>query len=254
MTNLSPQTIGNTIQEKITVLFQSTGKFLPENSIQITRIYDELNKLGKVDAARRSLLLVLMYTLCGNREQADYFLRNSKKLHFDHVQVELAQLTMLLSLGYFSESIPVLRRLANPTTGSLVKFLADPPGGAFHILNSILDLAKTMNLANIPETSDLIPTIVRIMDQWGDTDDDYSNALDIAGTIMRERKLFFKDTLITIPVEAPLDGGFGYVKMSCHISVDIDTAIDMTCIYAERLASSHLKIPQSMVFEFEAAA
>jgi hypothetical protein len=251
----TPQTIGNSIQEKIHGLFDSITTYLPKDGMKITQLCRDLEKLGKVDAKNQSLLLVSLHTLCGDREQAEYYLRNSKKIHVAQVDIALAELTMLINLGYFSESIPVLRALVYPTSGSLTKFLSSPPGnGAFHILNSILDMAKTMNLANVAESSGAFATVVRIMDQWGDTDEDYSRVLDIAGAMLREKNLIYQDGMVTVPVETPPDGGFGYVKLSYRIAVDFDTAIDMTCKYAERLASSHLKIPQSMMFEFEATA
>jgi hypothetical protein len=89
------------------------------------------------------------------------------------------------------------------------------------------------------------------MDSWGDTDAEYSAVLDIAGEILRERRLFLGKSGLTMePVPAPLDGAPPYVKLAFCVFVDLETSIDMTCEFSERLARSRLKIPQSLIFEF----
>lgn len=107
-----------------------------------------------------------------------------------------------------------------------------------------------MHLANI-SSGELFSAACRVMDSWGDTDQDYALALDIAGSIMRERKLFDQEHKKVQVVECPADGGLGYVRVKFDVNVDLDTAIDMTCEYAERLSRAPIKIPPSMIFEFE---
>lgn len=250
--NPTPQTIATDIERRVHLLYNTELAYIPEDSPKFVRLHDDLDRLGRADARLRSLLLAKLFGLSGNREKVEYYLRNCASLHVHAVGIELTRLMMLLNLGYFSESIAVQKQLAAPDSGALGELLRSPPGnGAFHSMCSIIEQAHIMNLHNIATPTSDFAAAVRIMDQWGDTDEDYGHALDIAGEIMRERKLFHRDLLSTQPIEAPPDGSFGYVKLVYQVGVDVDTAIDMTCEYAERLAKSKLKIPQSMIFEFE---
>lgn len=248
----SPQTVGNEIQKRIFALLESSATFISPKSPEFVSIHDDLDKLGKVDAARRSVLLIDLYALCGDREEAEYYLRNARKIHADPVDVALAQLTMLVNLGYYVESVPVLRYLSNPELGQLSQLLLNPPGnGAYRLLSEMLEQGLLMKLPNITESTENIAAVARVMDQWGDTDDDYARALEVAGTIMRERKLLHRDYIVSKAVENAPDGGSGFVKLSYSVAVDLDTAIEMTCEYADRLAASRKKIPASLIFEFE---
>lgn len=247
----SPATISQQIVKKLTDLLSLSHHHISVNSPKFTQLTDDLNKLGKVDAAHRSVLMSGLYSIAGDREQAEYYIRNSEKIHAKKIEIELARLTMLLILGYFSESIKVVELLGDPQLGQLSTFLHRPPSnGCFHLLKSFYDKATTMNLSNISGLPNEHAAAVRIMDSWGDTDIDYAKALDVAGSILRNRKLFYIERLFTNVVEAPRDGSSPYVKLAFKVDVDLETSIDMTCEYSEKLAGSGVKIPPSMIFEF----
>lgn len=247
-----PATVANEIHERLTAAICRAETYLSSTGIEFTKFLDELNTLGKVDGSARSTLLVLLHTLCGNRDEAEYYLANSRKLGESEFDVALFEMTMLMNLGYFSQALLLMAKFEKPQDG-IPTLLIDkaPCNGAFHTVISMSDQAHHMKIANLPE----LPTVVReaaaIMDQWGDTDADFSAALDVAGAIMRERHLFYQGDIVTVPVQLPADGSPPYVRLTFKVAVDLDTSIEMTCNYAERLALSGLKIPPSMIFEFE---
>lgn len=247
-----PATIESDIHDKLNAELLRSSGYMSAQSLAFTRLYDDLNVLGKVDGAARSVHMAVLYTICGDREQAEYYLNNAMRLHATHVDVELSRLIMLLNLGYFSESLPVMRALGQREIGGAPLIIVHPPSnGAAHTINSFFDQARDMNIQNLPIEPTGTRAAAEIMDQWGDTDEDYTFALDFAGEIMRERSLIFQEDIVTLPVPNPPDGSAGYVKLSFKVAVDLGTSIDMTCDYVDRLAKSGRKIPPSLIFEFE---
>ncbi|MCC6071477.1 hypothetical protein ACFSQU_18210 [Massilia sp. GCM10020059] len=254
MYTIQPATIANDLHVKLVSALVSSSHYLSTSSGAFVRFSDELDTLGKVDAVSRSLLLVLLYTMAGDRERCEYYLDNAQRLHADKDHVELARLTMLLNLGYFSEAIPFISMLRPPQFGLPTLLMLKPPcNGAFHTLTSLFDQAAKMNLLNGPTEPVSLRPATAIMDEWGDTDEDYAAALDIAGAIMREHRLVFVDDIQVETVLQPADGSPSYVKLCYQVDVDLDTSIELTLEYADRLAQSGKKIPPSLVFEFEGA-
>jgi hypothetical protein len=245
-------TIVDVLGDDLAKLYKDQTRFLRTNDAKFVDLSAKADKLGKVDGAARSLMLARLYGLTGDREQVDYYLANARKLHADRTDHDLAQITALLALGYFSEATPIIRECGDPQRNLLNLFLNKPPAsGLLHLMVEFYLKAKEMNLTNVPDFPPQYRDAIQIMNSWGDTDDDYVAALNIAGTVMRTRELMMADKGVLIgPVPTPLDGGPPYVKLGYRVDVDLETSIDMTCEFSERLAQSGVKIPQSMVFEF----
>lgn len=246
-----PATTANQILARLDLLIESATVYMSPSSSVFTRLHDELDRLGKANAAERSLLLTILFTLCGDREKSEYYWRNAERLHVPKDRLIFSKITTLINLGYATEALEQMRKIdlrEHELPSNLMR--NTPANGAFRAINGVFEQAIKMNFQSLPDRA-LLPSVVEIMDGWGDTDDDYCHALDIAGEILRERRLFFKDSVRVDPVQSPLDGGAGYVRLAYRVSVDFKTSLDMTLEYADRLARSGRKIPPSMIFEFE---
>ena len=251
MSSPLPATIHNKIHDRLARLTATTTHYLATTSATFTSIFDELNTLGKVDASGRSVLLSLLYAVCGDRGQADYYLDNARRIHAPAAHLKMARITYLMNLGYCSEALDEMREFDMTQYGVPKLFMSSmPSNGAFHTMNSLFDQAIRMHIADLPKQPDLA-ALTYIMDQWGDTDDDYCSALDFAGQILREHRMFFQDNLVVEPIESPADGSASYIRLIYKVDVDLDTSIDMTTDFVDRLARSGCKIPPSLVFEFE---
>lgn len=245
MSFINPATIADQLTSQISRLYLDTHSYLSEDHPTIKQFLPELEKLGKVDGVMRMLLLARLSALTGNREQVDYYLRNAKKAGAPDNSHDLAALTALLSLGYYSEMLPVIRRCLQPDRGLQNLFFINTPANCpFHILEEAYLQASKLKISNLPSEPPFAHDFVSTMDAWGDTDDDYAAVLDIAGQILRERKLFVMGTLVSV------NHCDEHILIGYRVDTDIDTAIDMTCDFAERLAFSKLKIPSSLIFEF----
>lgn len=243
-------TIASEIEPKLEQLFMGEHSYMSEQSQAFLELSDEIDKLGRVDACMRSLLRARLYALSGNRDEAEYFIRNAQHLNAQPGHIIATRLMVLLRLAYFTEALQAFQQLTNPDLGMVHLFVNRLPGiGAPHVFCEITERAKEMGFIVSDVSGNL--AAARVMDDWGDTDQEYARVLDIAGKILRERKLV-QESMRTLAVPDVHAGGPGYVKLSCNVHVDLDTAIEMTCDFADRLAASQVKIPQSLVFEFEA--
>jgi hypothetical protein len=242
-----PATIANTLLDKINTLHSTLSSYLLESSFDFKRLHAEADKL---DATERSVVLANLYALTGNREQIDFYLNNAQRLHADIVTIDLSYIDNLIRLGYFSEAIPFIKACGDPERGIINLLLSSTAQyWMLHLMADFYQTAKSMNLMNTPEFSPKYSAI-EIMDYWGDTDADYSAVFDIAGEVMRHRKLFFRQVSVE-PISEPADGSPPYIEWSFLVPIDLDTSIDMTCEYVDILARSRIKIPQSLIFEFQ---
>jgi hypothetical protein len=245
-------TTASDLHDKLHRIFSDNEKFLTRDNSEISQLTDEIDKLGKIDATSRSLLLVRLNTLLGDREQADYYLRNAKRLYASDDDYALAEFTMLIALGYISEALPVLKKCLEPSRNLQNIFLNLPPPTGFHLLQSAYKHARELGMTNTPVELPYPESVTEIMDFWGDSDADYALMFDHIGTVLRAHGLLFGTKNFSVqPFPEPLDGSAPYVKFSLSIEADFETAIDLTCEYMDHAAKSAAKIPPSMIFEFD---
>ena len=253
MTN-KPETIINDLNEKIFKLSVDSKVYLSESSPQFLSLFDEATVLGKVNAAERLILLVRLYGLSCNRAKVEYYFRNAIMLHADEVRLNLAKITAFIMMGYYSETIALIDRCGDTDINQMNLFLNSPPvQRPLHLLDRFHKRATAMNLAHTPEFRPEIAQSIQIMDYWGDTDEDYSAVFDIAGEVLRSRKIVLPGIPAdhyVCPVPAPKNGGPPFLKCVFVAPVDLETSIDMTCEFCDKLAESGIKIPQSLIFEF----
>jgi len=247
-----PLPLTNKLLSDIAQVTFDNGRYLEPDDLQVLKLAPQIEKLGQTFPDQRLLLLARLAITVGDREKVEYYLRNAERIHAESIQIDLVRITMLAMMGYCSESLPLLRKLCTRDGGALPLFLRDlPPTGSVHLINQAFDEAQKMNLKNVPTCPENYRLSAKIMDFWGDTDDDWAKALDAAGEVLRAKKLFFMSQGLELkPVDCPMDGGLPYVKVAYQVHVNVETAVDMTCEFADRLALSGVKIPQSMIFEF----
>lgn len=245
------KTVANNIDTDIGLLIKVSTTYLSETDPSLMDILRELDKLSKVNAAKSSALRIRYAALVGDRELGEYWARNAEHLHAEKNDIQLGLLVLYSNLGYFSDCRGPLAHLTDPQVGIPSQMYNQMMGnGAFHLLMENYTKAKRMGIVNLPESVGYIPLAVEVMDAWNETDEDYVTALDLAGTIMRKRKLFVTSTGFMNKIVYPSDGGLPYCKITFTVAVDLETSIDMTCEYLEALSTSKQKIPQSMSFEF----
>lgn len=246
------QTVACEVDEKLAHLVETSTSYLMESDPRVSAIKRELDKLSKVDAAMSSAIRIKFSTLLGDKGMGEYWAANAGRLHVNQDDIQLGLLVLYSNLGYYSNCIAPIAHLSDPEKSGAVGHIIQHPiaNGSFHLLAQNHAKAVKMGIANLPELQSNITDIVQVMDAWSDTDADYIALLDIAGEIMRKKRLFVTHSGFQKIVIYPSDGGLPYCKITIKVAVDLKTSIDMTCDYVETLAQSKVRIPQSLSFEF----
>lgn len=246
------KTVANDLDDDLGALIEASTYYLSEMDPEVRAISRTLDNLAKVDAAKSSSLKIRYAALLGDREMGEYWARNAERLHAEKNDILVGLSVLYLNLGYYSECVGPMAQLTDPVGGIPTQIYKYPLGnGMFHLLAENHAKAKEMRVSNLPDLEEFISLSVAAMDAWNETDADYLSALDLAGEVMRRRRMFVSNQGFRNEVIVPVDGGLPYCKITFTVAVDLDTSIDMTCEYLEALSASQYKIPQSMSFEFE---
>jgi hypothetical protein len=246
-----PLTTSNFIQEKLNNLFSAQHFYVEPDDERLIEIKRDIDKLASKRADQSSTLRAKYAVLLGDRETADYWLRNAESLRGTKSDIELARLVVQVNLGYFSEALCTLQYVTNPENGIASIVMCKPfSASAFLLYDAMFDKAIAMKIANFPERPSFLSDVVQIMNFWGETDEDYNAVLDIAGDIMREQRVIMLESGFSAKVRRPRDGSPPTVKLTLGLQFDDDKCLDLTIDYTDRLARSNVKIPQSMTFEF----
>lgn len=246
-----PLSIAHLVSQEMSALFAVTHEYLAPDDERLIDIDRDLEKLASKRADQSSVLRVRYGVLMGDRDMAEYWLRNAERLRAERGEIELARLVMCVNLGYYSEAMAPLAYVIDPANGFASGILAKPPGtGALRMHSAMFDKAEKMNILDFPQRPSFLPDAIQAMDYWGETDEDYSAALDVAGEVLRSHKMLMMEHGFSVSVDQPRDGSPGLVKLALRVVSDFDKCLDMTSEYTDKLAKSRIKIPQSMIFEF----
>ncbi|WP_312538260.1 hypothetical protein [Achromobacter mucicolens] len=244
-------TIGESLGKDIGDYIRHLTRFSPEADSQYHRLWAECEKLAKSDAVRAMAYKAILCISTGSYEDALYYVRNiahnRSKLHAPTLA------SVLINFGRFSESLDAYRLMLTPEILISDYLHLGVPNGAYSSYVKALDIArKNMQLATVfPEAEADIRAAAAILDENGESEDLIALAMDVAGEIMRERSLVFYGLHHKLrPVPHPRDGGPAYFGVDIGVEADDETAFEMTCQYAERLAASDRFIPVSMVLKF----
>ena len=248
--HLVPQTIANELDQQITNLLGKTNRYLPKDNEEIVSLFRQCEKLAGKDAATAAILRVRLCTATGDRETGEYWAKNARRLHASLMSLNCALSLLYANLGYFVEANEPVKFIANPENGLASLVINNPVGhGALHLAQDMSDRAKAMNIENV-KLPPFVSEAVAAMDLWGDSDNDYLAALDVAGSVMRDNRLLPATNGLVVGIIHSHNGDLPTVKLEMEVDTDLDGAIELTVDYVMRLSASGIKIPPSLSFEF----
>jgi hypothetical protein len=248
----NPATIEAELNEELALLYKNKTTFLSEQSEEFLRVKDKADILGKANAVARSLMLVRLFALAGNEEQVNYYLRNASALHADKDDLDLATVTSHVALGKYLDAYKIIQACGAPERHLIPLFLRKRPSiGIFQLLSKFEKIAEELRMHNVPKLSDRIPKYIEIMSLWGDEEEDYVRTLEVAAQVLRSHGLHVSDNGLGVRLAKSIySEDPPILKLAYEVSVPPEEAIELTCEFAELLAKSGHKIPQSFIFEF----
>lgn len=248
----SAATIGESLDAEVGHFLLQTGRWRHKNDGEVQRLWAECERLARADAVLAMAIKSALCVTVGDYDEALYYVRNIRLNHSPLYASTLA--TVLVNFGHFSESLEIYRLLL--TERELVQeryFLLGVANGAYSTYIEALEAyRKNMSLSSFfPAMEDEVRSAAAILAENGESEQLIARAMDVAGEVLRERSMMFYGLHHAVrAVPHPRDGGPAYFRVDIGVEVDDDTAFDMTCEYADRLAQSSTTIPVSMVLKF----
>jgi hypothetical protein len=226
----SAATIGETVGRDVIGYLQRTKSYRQPDDGEFRRLWAECDKLARADAVGAMVLKANLSVAAGALDDALYYVRNIKANRSGEY------LPTLTSANYLHLGV---------ANGAYITYL------------EALDNARTkMQLDSIfPEAEESIRCVASILQSNEEDEGTIARAMDIAGEVLNDHRLLFHGLHHALrPVPHPFDGGPAYFGVEIGVSVDHDTALDLTCEYVERLSAANVTIPISMVLKFKSVA
>jgi hypothetical protein len=250
----SAATIGETVGRDVIGYLQRTKSYRQPDDGEFRRLWAECDKLARADAVGAMVLKANLSVAAGALDDALYYVRNIKANRSGEYLPTLN--TVLVNFGKFSESLPTYRDMMMEHVSANYLHLG-VANGAYITYLEALDNARTkMQLDSIfPEAEESIRCVASILQSNEEDEGTIARAMDIAGEVLNDHRLLFHGLHHALrPVPHPFDGGPAYFGVEIGVSVDHDTALDLTCEYVERLSAANVTIPISMVLKFKSVA
>lgn len=247
-----PQTIADTLFERISLTVSSENRYVDLDSFVVRRLFADAEKLKSSSPFDFLLARALIYHASGDLEQALSYLDRAKDLHGSEIEIAYAAAVIYGNLGYFSEAQHYFAKAANPRIGKFTqRFDIGIISGAFAQLNVFIEEAEIMglDLSGLPVA--LAKRVCRVFAKAGIDDATVGVMLDYAGSIMREEKMIFVGETpdIYIMDEA---GPMPCVHISYRLPAGPSVVARLFDRLVERIACGLEIIPDAVIVSFDA--
>lgn len=238
-------------QEKQSVLWAEMIAFLEAqtstdiaNSLPWKAFWRACDDLAKDDALMASLFKAVLSSSASNLEDSEYWLRNVERLG-GKSEANAWRMCLRGSQGYASRALEIApKALANPGPISFVELATAACWiGAFTTVLQAVNIASQQNkvLVDVANVVEIARNADHVLSQLDVTEAHYAAILDVAGEMMRERKLAWTDTSSYHVIdEGPDQLGF---LMVYRIHVTPEEASDMNFELASNLVDRDLDKP-----------
>jgi len=247
---IHPQTIANELMSELNALLGSAKKYGESDEITLKRFEAKARQLLKVNPVEGHNVLSTLSQLRGDLQKAVEHIDIALNLKAAAV-LECNKASLLINFGKFLEAQRLFKSGATPERGEFTnRWRLGVCCGAWHILNDFCVVAKRMHLdlANVDQA--LIGRVVQLMDQNSIADQDLGGMLEIAGSILREERMYFVGQGPDIFVWDQ-DAIEKYVTITFHLPVTSRRAIELDRELGRRLFAEISDLPFAIMLHFE---
>jgi hypothetical protein len=253
MTAAKPQTIAAELSGRINDLVLAGGFYRSADEFAIRALFKDAEALARADAVAASRIKATIHLLCGNWADVQHWCNNARQLG-DHARADLTEFIAAANLGYFLHAAalyPVAVALERNTLGSHLS-----AGLICGTLIALIERAEIADRAKL-ELSDKVRTEVmlakdacQVLERLGLPEQDLIAILEVAGEVMRERRVFWSNLLPSvIVVNTEDDVGLLYQFV---LPVEPEEAAQLSDTVIERIVTRNLDKP-GISFSFVAS-
>lgn len=217
---------------------------IDDKSISYQKWCREAENVMRVDAAMGSIVKAKLSEAHGDVVRADYWYDNFVKLTKNHSAIAVYQLVTYSNLGYGSKGLQVFREHVDISHGNIGETIWLAIGvGAFQYMNELIKQAQRGKL-ELPELNmALSQEIAELMAASGTSDDTCAAVIDVAGEVLRKRRLFW----LGDHAKFILDKHSNSVLMRFSVEASYKDASRMTMEAAEILIERNLDSSALMI-------
>lgn len=244
------QTRGSSLIQDINKVLISASSYVSEDDFWFRRLVAEAEKLKAASPHERLNVLAQLYGLAGNVQLAEQYIDAAIHSKYDLAVVQ-NKAVILSNLGYFSKAIPAFMQAGDPESGFFTRhWKLGLCIGAFQTLAKFLERAKQMQLDLTEVDGALISEAAEFLEAVKVTDVQLAHALDVAGDVLREHRLFFSGPgpEVSIWRDDPLEK---HLSIVFKVAVPIAEAIALDEELGHKLFERCDDLPSEIMIHFE---
>ncbi len=239
MTAAVLQSKGPELLSEISNFVSQAHRFLEpgDKSIFLQTWIRDIDKVTKIDAIHGSLLRAKLGEAYGDIVEVEYWFKNARMLGVKPYQMAVNMLVAYCNLGYGSKALQVFRDHVDIAYANIGDTIWLTPGvGAFKYMKHLMEQAKRGNV-ELPQTNLALSQSVADLLALSDvSDDDCAQVIDVAGEVMRKRKIFWLGDM----AEFVLDHESASVLMRFSVDASYQDASAMSTESVELLIDRNL--------------
>lgn len=248
---IQPQLITDRVVERIRGRILPAASYLARDDFESRLIDRECSQLLAVAPYYGHLAYGLASSMWGDETGVRYHFDRARELGTqDFGQADFLHAQSIGNLGFFLEAFDFFSRSFYPESGYFTNRVGFVPVvGAFNTLKSRIEEAERMNI-QLPDSfpAEAARKAAELLESYGTSDADVAAVLDIAGTVLRNRRLFFLgNTAGWSVVDHP---SLHAVQFLYQVDQTPEQVAEMNFEFAERLAQRDGPIPESVVVSF----
>lgn len=202
---------------------------------ELRRLMSDLDRLAAVDRVTADDIRSTLYLLSGQDDAAEACIRNIERLGSPGIAA-FRRLVHSINLLKSAESRESISKCFDVGFPSLVNVIESGMSvGAFSLVNSLIDQAQQRNLVIVDAVAQIAKTRLgaAVLNKLSITDEQIGKVIDVAGDMLRSRKLVWLNDMPDIRISGDISATPG-VLMAYRVDVSPSEAADMTCELVER--------------------
>ena len=227
------------------------GRYISESDPVFMSLMDLIRDLAHASPVDAAIQRAWAYHLLGDMQRAQEQLE-SPDLRGQLARVNSERLMLFCNLVDADHVFARYAQLGGPETGHFSRlFPAGVIGGAFRQLAQFIDRARSMHLTNLDGLPlDAVRQAATVLIRHDVQDEDVSRLMGVAGELIREKRVFYLDSIPTIRFGRDEDGQASEVFVSFRLPLSPEDAMELGFAYVDRLDQRGLNLPDCLHIGF----
>ena len=246
----TPKLKAASVVTEVNDILRAATHYLGQDDPRVSRLMHDAESMIKVDPAEAYSVMGCVSQLVGDYEKAIYSIDNAIKLAPSRFGYLLNKCGYLLNLGFFADAQSVFDQVARPELGMFTR--AWNHGyvcGAFESMVRHLEKARLMQLDLEGLDIQTAQKAAKVLEAKRVSQSDVGFFLNIAGSVLREHKLFYLGLVPSVHVVDDPDSDW-FISISYDVGVPLSKAHELYSKLIDQLVGHAPVAPQILSVSF----